>query len=1360
MKFSVNKMLSVFLSLVLLVSVCICAFTTVAASKEITYYVDATGSDTASGLTVSEPLQTVSKAIEKALDGGFATGDTVYVNLVDYAAISWGTSSNYDFQLVVRANDDTLRNTIIVSSGFVFGGDTSFENIIIRNITNIYYGNHSISFDENCTFVSTNHYLGSSNVTTSENVESGQTVSFGSTVVSTNFRLSDKKSTVKTYENDVNVMFSNAKSAPTVYLTAESGKTVFGRNLNINIMNSKSVEFLASGGTVSVDGALQVMINSNTKISDESRQVLESVSAGGGFYYIINASGVDDMINATETAGKYAVNTDRYTVIATDTNGKQTIAQDGYLTLSSAGQYTVSVVKIIETATYYVGPSGSDENDGTSSNTALATISKAVELANAAGYLEGDIITVKVIRNSRLDSTGVSLGSLPKYKFNLVVESNSTSSLMQSTVNFDSGSVLANNEGQTTYYNNVKLVVSGTWVSAGFTSSNVVFDSKTTISGSYLTLSYGTSRDDGSGKTIAGQSAEVNCLAPYAICLANSSWSGRTYTEDVNLTINNSSTNTFIQFNSYWSGSKSGSTRYKKNVNLNFKSMKGVRLNHFDGAIFEGAIQIINSAGIGFDTVYESSATSTADPSINEALADVSADIYLINNETGNADIITFTETAGKYAVDTNTYRIVATDLEGVTYTSAAGYLVLENPGEYTVTLSHTHSYTDDCDEICDGCGDARTNAHTYSNVCDATCDTCGYVRTNNHSYDNSCDTTCNVCFATRSISHVYINDCDTTCDICGEERVASEHIYTYECDAICNKCGFERDVSHTYTNNCDDICDVCGEARIPDDHVYSHGCDATCNICGDIRIIEHTFSNDCDSVCNVCRFMRAVAHNYDNNCDSECNVCGNKRITTHTFDNSCDAECNVCGAVRTNIHIFDSNCDAQCNICGETRTVAEHIFDSVCDTDCAECGLVRETAHSYYNTFIANNSKHWKQCELCGLKSDVEEHIFDDDCDKKCNACGYIRSVDGHSFDNDCDTTCNKCNYVRAIVHSYSSVCDDSCDICGYIRENAGHIGGEATCKTLAVCSVCGEEYGSKSTTNHTGRIVYRNKVTVTCGKDGYGGDPICLDCNKSAGAGEVIPATGLHKYDNDCDAQCNTCGNSRTTVHYYAPATCETPEKCWICGTTNGDALEHNYVTVITKATTSKDGLSYKQCSECKNIVDEVVINRIESIKLSAEKLVYNGQVKTPYVIVKDSVGNTISSDYYSVVYANGRKDVGKYNVTVRFNTNYSIEYTLEFTVLPKATSVNAVTANGNSLEVVLNKQAEQTSGYQVQYSTKSDFTEANVKTVSDSNITSVILNGLKFDTVYYVRVRTYKVVDGQKIYSAWSDYEQIKT
>ena len=76
---------------------------------------------------------------------------------------------------------------------------------------------------------------------------------------------------------------------------------------------------------------------------------------------------------------------------------------------------------------------------------------------------------------------------------------------------------------------------------------------------------------------------------------------------------------------------------------------------------------------------------------------------------------------------------------------------------------------------------------------------------------------------------------------------------------------------------------------------------------------------------------------------------------------------------------------------------------------------------------------------------------------------------------------------------------------------------------------------------------------------------------------------------------------------------------------------------------------------------------------------------------------------------------------------------------------------------ITVTWKKQTTQTTGYQIQYGTSSNFKNAKTVTVSKNSTTKKTITGLKNGKKYYVRVRTYKTVKtghkSTKYYSAWS-------
>ncbi|MDO5547969.1 MAG: fibronectin type III domain-containing protein [Eubacteriales bacterium] len=155
------------------------------------------------------------------------------------------------------------------------------------------------------------------------------------------------------------------------------------------------------------------------------------------------------------------------------------------------------------------------------------------------------------------------------------------------------------------------------------------------------------------------------------------------------------------------------------------------------------------------------------------------------------------------------------------------------------------------------------------------------------------------------------------------------------------------------------------------------------------------------------------------------------------------------------------------------------------------------------------------------------------------------------------------------------------------------------------------------------------------------------------------------------------------------------------------------------------------------------------------------YNGTVRKPAVIVMDSKGKKIAASNYTVKYASGRKNVGSYKVTVMFKgTKYAGSMSTTFTINPKATTLKSVKAASKGFTAKWAKQATQTTGYQLQYSTNSKFTGAKTITIAKNKTVSKKVTKLTAKKKYYVRIRTYKTVSGKKYYSAWSKAKAVIT
>lgn len=169
------------------------------------------------------------------------------------------------------------------------------------------------------------------------------------------------------------------------------------------------------------------------------------------------------------------------------------------------------------------------------------------------------------------------------------------------------------------------------------------------------------------------------------------------------------------------------------------------------------------------------------------------------------------------------------------------------------------------------------------------------------------------------------------------------------------------------------------------------------------------------------------------------------------------------------------------------------------------------------------------------------------------------------------------------------------------------------------------------------------------------------------------------------------------------------------------------------------------------------------VNPVSLSATSFTYNGKAHKPKVN-KITLSNGVvlqKGTDYTVSYQKGRKNVGKYKVTVSFKYNYGSYEELYFTVKPKKVTVSKISAINDGFKLKWKAASEEiASGYQIQYSLKSSFSSAKTVTVKKAKSTSKTVKKLKSGKKYYVRIRAYKTVKGQNIYSSWSEKKTVKT
>lgn len=329
--------------------------------------------------------------------------------------------------------------------------------------------------------------------------------------------------------------------------------------------------------------------------------------------------------------------------------------------------------------------------------------------------------------------------------------------------------------------------------------------------------------------------------------------------------------------------------------------------------------------------------------------------------------------------------------------------------------------------------------------------------------------------------------------------------------------------------------------------------------------------------------------------------------------------------------------------------------------------------------------------------------------------------------------------------------------------------------------------------------KFVEADEVKATCTATGLTAGTVCADCNAAFSGRQIIeklPHTygnWVIEYDATCCEEgekyreCSVCSHTEwedipvndqhnTYTFYGYAATCTEPgmtdgEYCadckkFIVSQTIIPAKGHNYsktYTIDKAASTTKNGSKSKHCKNCDAKTDVKTIYKLKTVKLGTTAYTYNGKSKSPKLIIKDSKGNTISSKNYTVTKSKGRTQVGKYTYKITFKNEYKgiKAKTLTFKINPKETTIKTPTASKKAFTVKWSKISKQATGYEIMYATNSKFTKGK-KTikVTSYKTTSKKITGLKSKTKYYVKVRTYKTVNGVKYYSGWSKVKSIKT
>lgn len=344
------------------------------------------------------------------------------------------------------------------------------------------------------------------------------------------------------------------------------------------------------------------------------------------------------------------------------------------------------------------------------------------------------------------------------------------------------------------------------------------------------------------------------------------------------------------------------------------------------------------------------------------------------------------------------------------------------------------------------------------------------------------------------------------------------------------------------------------------------------------------------------------------------------------------------------------------------------------------------------------------------------------------------------------------------------------TCTICGEKRyESIAATGHKysawketkaATCTAAGTqtrtCSVCKNvENKTIKAKGHT--EVADSAVAATCTTDGKTAGSHCSVCGTVIKAQTVIKATG-HKYGSWTVTKAATCTEDGSQKR-----------SCTVCGNTETQTIKatgHKASgwMIDKQPDIGVKGSKHKECTVCGKVLQTAEIPALGAKDISgakvtvASKVTFTGTSRKPAVTVKLSGKELVKNTDYTVKYSNN-KAIGKATVTIKGKGKYTGVIKKTFKIVPMKQVITSVTAKTKAFAVKWTKDLN-VDGYQIKYSTKSDFSGGKSVYVKKNTTVSKTFTGLTAKKTYYVKVRSYKTVNGTKYYSSWSSAKKVKT
>lgn len=171
------------------------------------------------------------------------------------------------------------------------------------------------------------------------------------------------------------------------------------------------------------------------------------------------------------------------------------------------------------------------------------------------------------------------------------------------------------------------------------------------------------------------------------------------------------------------------------------------------------------------------------------------------------------------------------------------------------------------------------------------------------------------------------------------------------------------------------------------------------------------------------------------------------------------------------------------------------------------------------------------------------------------------------------------------------------------------------------------------------------------------------------------------------------------------------------------------------------------------------KITLNKT-SVKMTAGATATLKATVSPSGVANKKITWSSSNSSVATVSSSGKissKTPGKAVITAKTSNGKTAKCTVN--VVPKGTPITKLQSQRSrwlNIQYRANRKAD---GYQIQYGTSSNMKGAKYAAVNNSAIRSYTRKDVKSGATYYVRVRTFNVVNGKRIYSAWSGIKSMR-